>query len=161
MRDRLFNKVPFKNVYYIYSENETVEETCERYRKLLKDHPADIVCLGIGENGHIAFNDPGEADFQDKEIIKKVELDEVCRMQQVNDGCFEKIGDVPQYALTLTVPALIAASSLICTVPAKTKAQAVFNTINCEINEKVPATVMRRHPDAVMFCDIDSGGLIK
>lgn len=156
LKEHIFGKLPFKAVYYICEAGNTEEEICETYSKLIKEHPIDIVCLGIGENGHIAFNDPWVADFNDKNIIKKVELDEVCRNQQINDGCFSKLSDVPKFALTLTVPTLFNADYLFCTVPAKTKAQAVFNTVNSEINEEVPATIMRRHKNAIMYCDKDS-----
>ena len=156
LKEHIFDKVGFKSVNYIYADNESYEDTCKRYSELIKSHPIDIVCLGIGENGHIAFNDPWVADFNDSEIIKRVELDEVCRNQQVNDGCFEKLSDVPTHALTLTVPTLFNADYLFCTVPAKTKAQAVYNTVNAEINEDVPATIMRKHKNAVMYCDCDS-----
>ncbi|MBQ4516517.1 MAG: glucosamine-6-phosphate deaminase [Clostridia bacterium] len=157
LKDRIFSKLPFKSVNYIYAENETAEETCARYTKLIKENPIDIVCLGIGENGHIAFNDPWVADFNDSEVIKKVELDEVCRQQQVNDGCFAKLDDVPKFALTLTVPTLYNADYLFCTVPAPTKADAVYKTVNNDINEDLPATIMRNHDNAVMYCDSDSG----
>lgn len=157
LKDRLFGLLPFKSVNYIYAEGETPEKTCARYTKLIAENPIDIVCLGIGENGHIAFNDPWVADFNDKEVIKKVALDEVCRQQQVNDGCFAKIDDVPKYALTLTVPTLFNANYLFCTVPAATKADAVYKTVNNEINEDLPATIMRTHDNAIMYCDPDSG----
>lgn len=157
LRDRLFGLVPFKSVNYIAADNETPEETCARYTKLLNENPIDIVCLGIGENGHIAFNDPWVADFNDKYAIKKVQLDEVCRQQQVNDGCFATLDDVPKYALTLTVPTLFNADYLFCTVPAATKADAVYKTVNNDINEDLPATIMRTHDNAVMYCDPDSG----
>lgn len=157
LKNAIFSKLPFKSVNYIYAEGETAEETCERYTKLIAENPIDIVCLGIGENGHIAFNDPWVADFNDKEVIKKVELDEVCRQQQVNDGCFAKIEDVPKFALTLTVPTLFNANYLFCTVPASTKADAVYKTVNNEINEDLPATIMRKHDNAIMYCDKDSG----
>ncbi len=157
LKDRLFGLLPFKSVNYIYAEGETPEQTCARYTKLIAENPIDIVCLGIGENGHIAFNDPWVADFNDKEVIKKVALDEVCRQQQVNDGCFAKIDDVPKYALTLTVPTLFNADYLFCTVPAATKADAVYKTVNNEINEDLPATIMRTHDNAIMYCDPDSG----
>ena len=156
LKEHIFDQVNFNSVNYIYSANETSEETCKRYSELIKKNPIDIVCLGIGENGHIAFNDPWVADFNDKEIIKKVELDEMCRNQQVNDGCFAKLDDVPKFAVTLTVPTLFNADYLFCTVPAKTKAEAVYNTVNAEINEDVPATIMRNHKSAVMYCDKDS-----
>ena len=158
LKERIFKKLPFKSVNYIYAENETPEETCARYTKLIAENPIDIVCLGIGENGHIAFNDPWVADFNDKFVIKKVELDEVCRQQQVNDGCFKELNDVPKFALTLTVPTLFNADYLFCTVPAVTKADAVYKTVNNEINEDLPATIMRKHNNAVMYCDKDSAG---
>ncbi|MBQ2889858.1 MAG: glucosamine-6-phosphate deaminase [Clostridia bacterium] len=157
LKSAIFSKLPFKSVNYIYAEGESAEETCARYTKLIKENPIDIVCLGIGENGHIAFNDPWVADFNDKEVIKRVELDEVCRQQQVNDGCFAKIEDVPKYALTLTVPTLFNADYLFCTVPAPTKAEAVYRTINDSISEDLPAIIMRKHDNAIMYCDKDSG----
>ena len=160
LKDRIFSKLPFKSVNYIYAEGETSEETCARYTKLIKENPIDIVCLGIGENGHIAFNDPWVADFNDSEVIKRVALDDVCRQQQVNDGCFKAFDEVPEYALTLTVPTLFNADYLFCTVPAKTKVEAVYKTVNNEINEDLPATIMRRHDNAIMYCDKDSGALI-
>lgn len=160
LKNAVFSKLPFKSVNYIYAEGERAEETCARYTKLIKENPIDIVCLGIGENGHIAFNDPWVADFNDKEVIKKVELDEVCRQQQVNDGCFAELSDVPKYALTLTVPTLFNADYLFCTVPAPTKADAVYKTVNNDINEDLPATIMRRHENAVMYCDKESGAKI-
>lgn len=157
LKNAIFSRLPFKSVNYIYAEGESAEETCARYTKLIKENPIDIVCLGIGENGHIAFNDPWVADFNDGKVIKKVALDEVCRQQQVNDGCFAKLDDVPKYALTLTVPTLFNADYLFCTVPAPTKADAVYKTVNNEINEDLPATIMRRHDNAIMYCDKDSG----
>ncbi len=160
LKNAIFSNLPFKSVNYIYAEGESAEETCARYTKLIKENPIDIVCLGIGENGHIAFNDPWVADFNDKEVIKRVELDEVCRQQQVNDGCFAKLDDVPKYALTLTVPTLFNADYLFCTVPAPTKADAVYKTVNNEINEDLPATIMRKHDNAIMYCDKDSGAKI-
>ena len=156
LKDRIFSKLPFKSVNYIYAEGESPEDTCARYTKLISENPIDIVCLGIGENGHIAFNDPWVADFNDPQTIKKVPLDEVCRQQQVNDGCFEKIDDVPRYALTLTIPTLFNADYLFCTVPASTKADAVYGTVNNEISADLPATIMRKHDNAIMYCDKDS-----
>lgn len=156
----LFDKVNFKSVNYIYSETETAEEICARYSELIKNNPIDIVCLGIGENAHIAFNDPWVAEFDDKEIIKRVKLDETCRNQQVNDGCFAKLEDVPKEALTLTIPVLYNANYLFCSVPAPTKADAVYNTVNCDITEDVPATIMKKHANAIMYCDADSAAKI-
>lgn len=160
LKVRLFDRVPFKAVYYINGSAQDIEGECERYAGLLREHPPDIVCLGIGENGHIAFNDPGAADFGDKRIVKRVRLDEACRRQQVNDGCFRQISDVPEEAMTLTVPALMSGGRLFCTVPAITKADAVWAMINGSISEKCPASVLRMHENAVLYCDKDSGSRI-
>lgn len=152
----IFKKLPFKEVHYVNGAGSS-EQLIERYTALLKKYPADIVCLGIGENGHIAFNDPHIADFNDPALIKVVDLDERCRVQQVNDGCFASFDEVPTHALTLTIPALTRAKHLICTVPGPTKAEAVFNTVYGKIGEDCPATVMRSHADAAMYLDADSG----
>ena len=157
LKDKIFGKLPFKSVNYINGQAEDMQKECERYSALLKKNPVDIVLLGIGENGHIAFNDPHVADFNDKALVKAVKLDDVCRQQQVNDGCFSAIDKVPQFALTLTIPTLVSAKHLVCTVPAATKAWAVERTVNGEISEQCPATIMRLHDDATMYCDSDSG----
>ncbi len=160
LREHLFDRVPFRAVYTIQDETETPEQTIERYSALLRAHPVDVVCLGIGENGHIAFNDPPVADFHDPVAMKTVQLDPVCRTQQVHDGCFTSLDDVPQYALTLTIPSLCRAAYMFCTVPAATKAQAVYDTIHQPVNERVPATILRTHPHAVLYCDPDSARLL-
>ncbi len=157
LKNRIFDRVPFKNVFLINGNAASIEAECDRYSKLLKTYPVDIVCLGIGENGHIAFNDPGVADFNDKLLIKTAELDNVCRNQQVNDGCFKTIEDVPTHALTLTIPALVSAKYMFCVVPAVTKAEAVRATMTGEITDKCPATAMRFHDNAILYCDADSG----
>lgn len=158
--DHIFSKVNFKSVNYINGSAENIEKECNRYTALLKEHPIDIVCLGIGENGHIAFNDPWVADFNDSAVIKKVELDSVCRNQQVNDGCFDTIKAVPTHALTLTIPTLVGADYMFCSVPANTKADAAYKTINNAITEDVPATIMRTHKNAIMYLDSESGRLL-
>lgn len=157
LRERIFEKLSFKSVNYIDCTAKYIDTECDRYSALLKQKPVDIVLLGIGENGHIAFNDPHVADFNDIKNVKAVKLDDVCRKQQVNDGCFDNIESVPEYAITLTIPALTSAKYMICTVPAITKAWAVGQTVNREIGEACPATIMRRHDNAIMYCDCDSG----
>lgn len=156
LRNAIFDRVPFASVHCIDSTNQDVEAECARYTDILKKYPPDLVFMGIGENGHIAFNDPPVADFQDTAAVKPVVLDEICRNQQVNDGCFASLELVPKTALTLTVPTLFSASKLICVVPATTKADAVHNTLNGDISEKCPASILRRHPNAVLFLDSDS-----
>lgn len=155
----LFSKVKMKAVYYIGSSPNT-EGLCKRYEELLRDHPIDIVCLGIGENGHIAFNDPDVADFLDKKVIKLVCLDERCRKQQVNDKTFDTLEDVPKYAITLTIPTLISAKYMYCVVPTVNKAEAVYRTMNDPVDHSVPATILRTHPHAIMFTDPDSAKLL-
>ncbi len=155
----LFNHVNIKKVYYIGTTGHS-EEMCKRYEDLLKNHPIDIVCLGIGENGHIAFNDPHVADFNDSKLVKVVDLCEECRLQQVNDKTFDNYDEVPKYAITLTIPILTSAKYMFCTVPTLHKASAVYHTMTSEISESVPATIMRRHENAVMFTDLDSASIL-
>ena len=156
LKEHLFDLVPLKSVHLIDPSGDA-EREAGRYAALLGQYPADITVLGIGENGHIAFNDPGVADFRDPLAVKKVPLDEVCRMQQVHDGCFPALSDVPEYALTLTVPSLTRAGAMFCSVPAPSKAEAVFRTVTGPISEECPATILRTHPHAVLYCDPDSG----
>ena len=156
----LFSKVPLKSVHYINGQANDIKTECNRYATLLKEFPTDIVCLGIGENGHIAFNDPHVALFNDPEFVKVANLDFECRMQQVNDNCFEKIEDVPLNAVTVTIPALLAAQYMFCVVPGIRKAQAVYNTINGEINEKCPASILRTKKTAILYIDGDSSSLL-
>ena len=160
LRDHIFGIAPFKSVNYIRIDAPDADEECARYSKLLGENPVDIVVLGIGENGHIAFNDPPFAEFSDTKLVKSVKLDEVCRNQQVNDGCFAKIDDVPTHALTLTVPALMSGKELYCIVPAKTKAKAVYETINGAITESCPASVLRTHKCATLYLDNDSSSML-
>jgi glucosamine-6-phosphate deaminase len=156
LRERLFEKVGFLAVYYIDGGATDLKKECERYAGLLLDYPADIVCMGIGENGHIAFNDPPVADFNDPYGVKVVQLDLPCRQQQVNDGCFERLALVPKHAITLTVPALMAGRFVYCMVPGLLKAEAVYNTLKGEIVTACPASVLRRHEHAELFLDVDS-----
>lgn len=160
LKRAIFDKVPFRSINTINSSAPDAEAECERYSQLLKEYPCDIVCMGIGENGHIAFNDPHVADFNDNKAVKVVSLDNVCRQQQVNDGCFKKIEDVPKFALTLTIPTLVLPQYIFCIVPAKTKASAVQATLLGQVGEKCPATVLRRHKNAILYLDTDSASLI-
>ena len=159
LTDHLFSRVNFRSVNLIPAK-EGAEEACKKYSSLLKKFPPDVVCMGIGENGHIAFNDPPVANFKDPFLVKKVELDEICRNQQVHDGCFPTLDDVPKYAITLTVPALTSAKYLICTVPAPTKANAVKAMLCGDYGECCPATSLRKHENAKMFLDADSAALV-
>ncbi len=160
LKDHIFGLAPFKSVNYIRGNAEDVDGECERYSQLLRDNHIDVVCMGIGENGHIAFNDPHVADLNDPKLVKKVSLDDVCRMQQVHDGCFASLDEVPKYALTLTVPALVNADYHFCIVPAASKANAVKAAVYGPIGEKCPATSLRLCEHAVLYIDQDSGALL-
>ena len=160
LREHLFDRAPFATVSCIDSTAADPEKECLRYEKLLKDNPVDIVVMGIGENGHIAFNDPPVADFNDSKLVKTVELDPVCRRQQVNDGCFAELSLVPTHAITLTVPALVATEDLFCIVPAPSKARAVAETVKGSIDEHCPASILRKKPGAVLYLDPDSASLL-
>ena len=159
--ERIFSKKPFKSVNLIDSTATNPKTEVERYSALLRANPVDIVVLGIGENGHIAFNDPHVADFDDKDMVKRVDLDKICRQQQVNDGCFKRIEEVPKFALTLTIPTMTNASYMFCVVPGETKAQAVKNTLEGEVSISCPASIMRKHNNARMYCDRDSAKLLE
>ncbi|HEV7330841.1 MAG TPA: glucosamine-6-phosphate deaminase [Flavisolibacter sp.] len=158
LKEKLFDKVPLHAVYSINGCAGDLAAECERYTTLLREYPPDIVCMGIGENTHIAFNDPHTADFNDPLFVKLVTLDEVSRQQQVNDGCFPDLSSVPTTAITLTVPALLQAPSIYCMVPGKTKASAVYQTLNSNVSEKVPSTILKEHSGAYLFLDQDSAG---
>ena len=160
LKAHIFGLAPFKSVNYIDITATDPEAEAERYGKLLDENPTDIVVMGIGENGHIAFNDPPVADFNDKRTVKPVKLDEICRKQQVNDGCFESIDKVPTHALTLTVPTLTRAPYLFCIVPAATKAQAVYETLNGTIDEHCPASILRTHDNAILYIESESAKLL-
>jgi glucosamine-6-phosphate deaminase len=160
LKERIFNAKPFATVNLLDGHNSSMELECKHYGQLIEANPIDIVCMGIGENGHIAFNDPHVADFKDESIVKLVSLDDMCRQQQVNDGCFHSFQDVPTHALTLTIPSLMSARHVFCMVPNQKKAQAVKNTIEKEVNEKYPATILRTHKSAVLYIDSESAELL-
>jgi len=161
LRMKLFEKVRPGNIYYLNGMAEDLGVECKRYTDLLKDHPLDIACIGIGENGHLAFNDPPFADFQDPRLIKVVDLDLASRQQQVHDGCFQNLDSVPKQAITLTIPTILSATFIYCMVPASSKAEAVRRTLEGPVSTSFPASILRTHKDSILFLDIDSAQLIK
>ncbi|MEM3485369.1 MAG: glucosamine-6-phosphate deaminase [Candidatus Methanomethyliaceae archaeon] len=161
LRERIFGRVPFMEVHYIDLEGKDPPEViCARYRQLLDQYPLHIACIGIGENGHIAFNDPPVADFEDPCKVKVVRLDEACRRQQVHDGCFSSLERVPTHAVTLTIPAIMAAKAVVCVVPGGRKRKAVKRALEGPITTECPASILRKHPQAVLFLDQESASLI-
>jgi glucosamine-6-phosphate deaminase len=134
--------------------------TCLAYEDLLRAEPPDVVCAGIGENGHLAFNDPPVADFLDPVLIKVVRLDHACREQQVHDGCFGSIDEVPTHAYTLTIPALLGAPVVSVVVPGARKADAVLAALKGPVSESCPASALRNHAGARLYLDRESARLV-
>lgn len=153
LKERILDLVKPGKVYLINGDAEKLEEEIETYENLLKTHPVDVACIGIGENGHIAFNDPPVADFNDPRWVKVVELDHGCRMQQLGEGWFATLDDVPKEAVSLTITAIMNCTTISCVVPDERKASAIYNTLFNEIFSECPATILRKHPDAVLFID--------
>ena len=156
----IFEKVSFKELHYLLCKADEAEAKCAEYTDLLKKYPIDLIFLGIGENGHLAFNDPAVADFNDPKMIKVVELDDVCRQQQVNDGCFATLNDVPKQAMSLTMSFIMSVPHAICVVPTIRKANAVYNALNGPVTTACPASILREHKDATLYLDKDSASKI-
>jgi glucosamine-6-phosphate deaminase len=151
--DRLVSKVPFGEFHGLRGDAEDGAQEAIHYAQLLNENPPDFAVLGIGENGHLAFIDPPFCDFNDPKAVKVVELDEVCRNQQVNDGAFETLEEVPRNALSLTIPTLMARPKLFAIAPGPAKRQAIKNTVEGPISTTCPASILRTHPDAHLFID--------
>lgn len=164
LKNKLFEILPFKNVYYVIppgQENQDPEVLARRYEELLLSYPLHVACIGIGENGHIAFNEPGIADFDDIHLMKVIKLDERSRMQQVKEGWFSSIDEVPTHAITMTVPAIMKAKYILCIVPRPSKQEAVFKTIEGQITNDCPASFLRRHRNVHLFLDKESSALLR
>ena len=149
----IFKKVPFMELHYLLCDEDKTEAKCEEYAALLKKYPIDLILLGIGENGHMAFNDPAVADFNDPKMIKVVELDDVCRQQQVNDGCFATLNDVPKFAMTLTMSFIMSVPHAVCVVPTDRKANAVYGATRGPVTTACPASILREHKNAGLYLD--------
>ncbi len=158
---RITDRVHPGRIHYLDGNAPDPGEECRRYERLLRSAPIDLCLLGIGENGHIAFNDPHMADFADALGVKRVTLDERCRGQQVAEGHFLTVGDVPPEALTLTCPMLMSAENIVCSVPGPRKAEAVRNALEGPVATACPASILRTHPRATIFLDLDSASLLR
>jgi glucosamine-6-phosphate deaminase len=156
LRDRLFDHLPFGEVNLLEGGADA-ERAADLYASKLNAAPIDIVCCGIGSNGHLAFNDP-PAVFDDPRTVKIVELDMDCRQQQVDDDCFASIDEVPSRALTVSIPCLLAGRVIFCCVPGALKKEAVRRTLLEPVNPMCPATILREHPRCTLYLDTDSAG---
>ncbi len=145
-----------------YIQGDAVEPLaeCEVYSQLLRSQPIDLCFLGIGENGHLAFNEPSVASFDETRQIKLVKLENATRQQQVGEGHFSRVEDVPQYAFTLTIPQICQSKKILCLAPEKRKATAVKNMLKLPISPTCPASVLRQQKQAILFLDEDSASLI-
>lgn len=161
LKERILEKVNPRQVHYLNGDAPDVDAEVARYENLLKEHSIDVACIGIGENGHIAFNDPPVADFNDPKLVKVVELDEACRLQQLGEGWFPTLNDVPKEALSLTIPAIMRAKRISCVVPGIQKAKAVCNALNQEISTACPASILREHPNVILYLDRASSSELK
>jgi glucosamine-6-phosphate deaminase len=151
----VFSRLPFAAVHRITPEPDAQAEVRD-YAEQLNEAPIDFVCLGIGVNGHIAFNDPPVADFNDPLDVKIVELDDICRQQQVDDECFPDLASVPKHAITLTVPRLLRADRLFCIVPGAIKRDAVQKTLHGPLTTECPASILRSHPACTLYIEKES-----
>ncbi|GAP68350.1 6-phosphogluconolactonase [Bacteroidales bacterium 6E] len=156
LKERILDEVNPAAVHLINGDAQDSPEEVARYEALLKSHPVDVACIGIGENGHIAFNDPPVADFQDPRWVKVVELDEACRRQQLGEGWFPDMASVPTHAMSLTIPAIMASKVISCVVPGSRKSEAVRNTLYGAVETSCPASILRRHPQCTLFLDAES-----
>ena len=152
--DRLVDKVPLGEFHGLRGDAPDGAAEAKRYAELLQQNPPDFAVLGIGENGHLAFIDPPFCDFNDPEPVKVVQLDETCRNQQVNDGAFASLDEVPRDALSLTIPTLMTRPKLFAIAPGPAKRQAIKNTVAGPISTICPASILRTHPNAHLFIDV-------
>jgi glucosamine-6-phosphate deaminase len=160
LKERVESRVKPKVFHYLVGDALEPIKECERYSRLLASQSIDLCCMGVGENGHIAFNDPPVADLNDPLRVKIVQLDYACRMQQVGEGHFPSLEAVPQYALTLTISALCSARKIICISPEKRKAKAVKALLEGPIGSACPASALRLQPQATLLLDEDSAALL-
>ncbi len=156
LRERVESLVRPRAFHYIQGDCDLPLDEIGRYTNLLRAQPIDLCCLGIGENGHIAFNDPHVARFDDPHWVKLVRLDDACKMQQVREGHFPSLDAVPPYAFTLTIPALCAAKRMICVAPESRKAQAVHDALRGPVSTACPASFLRTQAHCTLYLDTAS-----
>lgn len=160
LKDYFLNQVgPVKETHFVNGNAPDAEAECRRIGSMISDYHIDLALVGIGENGHLAFNDP-PADFSTKKPYIIVELDERCKLQQVNEGCFPNLKEVPQKAISMSVQQIMKSENVICFVPDLRKAEAVSNCLENEISNAYPASILRQHPSCYLYLDADSSSLL-
>ena len=158
LQERFTTKVVLKETYLINGETNP-EQECGRLGKLIMQKQIDVALVGIGENGHLAFNDP-PADFETEEPFIIVELDEACRRQQMNEGWFNSLDEVPRKAISMSVKQIMRSENIICCVPGKRKATAIKNCMTHEVSNLYPASILQAHKNCIVYLDKDSASLL-
>lgn len=160
LKERFEGKVPdLKDTHYIQADHDDPGEECRRLNQIISEKEIDVALVGIGENGHLAFNDP-PADFETEEPYIVVELDEACRRQQMGEGWFSTLEDVPRKAISMSVKQIMKSKSIVCTVPDKRKAQAVKDCLSGDISNMHPASILQKHDNCTIYLDKDSASLL-
>jgi glucosamine-6-phosphate deaminase len=160
LRDRLMTQAPLRAFHELRGDAPDWRAECDRYATLLANAHPDLAQVGIGENGHLAFIDPPVCDFADPLTVRRVDLEEACRAQQVHDGAFASLEDVPKQALSLTIPVFMRTARIVAVVPGSAKARAVRAALEGPVTEACPASILRRHVGATLFLDRDSSALL-
>lgn len=160
LKEKLINKVHPGTVHLVCGDSSDPEAECRRLNEIISGYVVDVAFVGIGENGHLAFNDP-PADFQTENPYIVVELDEACRRQQLGEGWFAGLEDVPNQAISMSIRQIMKSKAIVCTVPDKRKAQAVKDCLEEEISPRHPASILREHPNAFLYLDRDAASLLK
>ena len=159
LKERFIDQVPALKAYYLINGEADPEQECARLGELIEQYPIDMAQVGIGENGHLAFNDP-PADFDTEQPYLVVELDEACRRQQFNEGWFATMDEVPKQAISMSIRQILKSKSILCSVPDARKAQAVKDCVELPLSNLHPAGILRTHPDCKLFLDKDSASLL-
>ena len=160
LKEKVINKVHLGNVYLIKGDAKSPELECERLDKIIKQKEIDVAFIGIGENGHLAFNDP-PADFDTTKPYLVVELDDACRKQQLGEGWFKSLDEIPRQAISMSIKQIMKSKNIICTVPDSRKAQAIKDCLEGDISPNHPASILRNHKSVFLFLDKDSAELLK
>lgn len=159
LRERFINQVPALKSYTLINGEAEIADELKRLNEKISQNPIDLALVGIGENGHLAFNDP-PADFETEQPYIVVDLDMACRQQQLNEGWFNSMAEVPQKAISMSIRQIMLSKSIVCSVPDLRKAEAVRNTVNQAVNALFPASILQNHPDCTLYLDTDSASLL-
>jgi len=159
LKERFVDQVPLGTFHYVSGERDAQAE-CDRLGRIIREAPVDVAFVGIGENGHLAFNDP-PADFETEEPYLVVDLDDACRRQQLGEGWFPSLDDVPRQAISMSIRQIMKSRSIVCSVPDERKAEAVRNTVEGPVTPQTPASILQQHAQATMYLDPAAASLLK